>query len=68
MDGSPLFDDMIESIDGLVVIETFCDGPFATPESPRELFGERFMISQLAENGLVGKVGDILGIVERRRS
>jgi hypothetical protein len=58
---------MVERIHGLVLLETFGTAPLASSQRPRKLFGKRLVLPELPQHGLVREVGNVLGVVERRR-
>lgn len=62
---SPLLDDVVQTVDGLVILQAFGITPLSPSKSARELFRKCFVLSQFLEHWLVGKICDILGIVKR---
>ena len=65
---APLLDDMVQPIDGLVLLQTLCTAPFPPSQCTGELLCERLVLSKLSKDGFVCEVRNVLRIVEIRRS
>jgi len=64
---APLLDDVVEAVGRLLVLKVLGEVPLAAADGLAELLGERLVLAQLVEDGLVEEVLDVLGVVERRR-
>ena len=62
----PFFYDMIKPVYRLVFFQTFCVAPLATTDGTGKLFCKSLVFPQLLEDGFMGKIRDILGIIKRR--
>ncbi len=58
---------MVEPRNGLALLEPLGERPLAAPKRARKLFRKRLVLAELGEQRLVLQVGNVLGIVERRR-
>lgn len=63
----PLFDNMIERIYGLVLLQALCAAPLVSSKRASELLGKRLVLTELAQDRLMREVRNILCIVERSR-
>lgn len=61
----PLLDDVVNAVHRLGLLQVLCEAEFSSTKCPRELLCERLVLSQLAEDGLVEEVLDVLLVVER---
>lgn len=62
---APLLEDVVELVDRTPLLETFGESPLAPTDSSAELLCERLVLPELAEDGLVEEVLDVLCVVER---
>lgn len=60
----PFFNDVIQLVHRLVIFKTFRATPFPSSKRTSQLFGKGLVFSEFSEDGFVGKVCDVLCIVE----
>jgi len=64
---SPFFDDVIQTIYRLVVLQSLRTTPFPATKGARQLLGKSFMLPQLFKNRLVSEICDIFCVIKRSR-
>ena len=62
-----LSNNVVETGDGLVLLEVLGESPLATADGAGKLLGESLVLTELDEERLVKKVLDVLVVVERSR-
>jgi len=64
---SPLFDNMVQTIHRLVILQTFGTAPLSATKGTGQFFGKSFMLPKLFEDWLMGKICDIFHVIKRGR-
>ena len=60
----PFFDNVIQSIYGLVFFQTFCTTPLTSSQGTGQLLSKGFVFAEFFQYGLMGDIGDILRIIK----
>jgi hypothetical protein len=64
---APLLDDVVNPVDGLGLLQVLGEAPLSPADGLGELLCESLVLAELAEDGLVEEVLDVLGVVKGSR-
>lgn len=62
---APLFEYVVELVNRTPLLEALGESPLASTDGSAELLSERLVLPELAEDGLVEEVLDVLRVIER---